>query len=94
MRLRKKAIHAKEVSSKLIDGWQGGLIVVVIAMIMVLLVVPRPVIPGDVPHPAPNLVALSRLGDLDAQRAIEAEKTALPFDVRALGEAIRSFGSL
>ena len=77
---------------RLFDGWQVGLAVIVTAALAVLIAVPRPVVPDEIPLPTPNRAALVALSLRDERFASEADRQRLDFDVRALGEAVRAYG--
>jgi len=76
---------------KAFDGWQLGLGVVLAAWAVVMLVVPRPAVPLEVPEPhvSPREIALLRT----AEAQLETRALAgLPDASRALGTAIRKVG--
>jgi hypothetical protein len=86
-----------------LEGWEAGLVAVVIALAGVLLVVPLRVAPRDLPLPIVDGKALSAA--LERERALAAavvpslegeishpaEGTTL-YDLRAFGEAFRAYG--
>jgi hypothetical protein len=78
---------------KLLEGWQAGLIVIVIAVLAVWVAVPRPALPDDIPLPRVDVRALSERSRLDSSRAGALLRDRPSFDVRALGEAIRLYGA-
>ena len=78
---------------KLLDGWQAGAIVVAIALLAVVVAVPRPVLPDDIPMPRVNLRALSERSQAESVRAESLVQKHASYDVRALGEAIRQYGA-
>lgn len=75
-----------------LEGWQAGALGVFVALVITLLVVPRPAVPHGVPAPALDRLALERQAELDDRFADRALEAPLPHDVRALGSAIRAFG--
>ena len=75
-----------------LEGWQAGLVVIVVAVLVVLVVVPRPVLPDEIPLPVPSPAALDAQMRQDAERARAAEREPLPFHVRAIGDAFRQLG--
>lgn len=79
--------------ARLFEGWQAGLVVIVTSALVALIVVPRPVLPDEIPLPRPALGNLHRLLRQEAQRASAAEREPLSFEVRAVGEAFRQAGS-
>lgn len=74
------------------DGWQPGLVAVLLAWATAVLVVPRPIPPADVPEPtvAPSDVAILRARE--GQLAARA-RASLSAPIRALGSAIRALGA-
>jgi hypothetical protein len=79
--------------SKLLEGWQAGLVVIVVASLSAVVVVPRPAVPDDIPYPVPNRRILSRISEIDAARARALAVERPSYDVRALGEAFRAYGA-
>lgn len=75
------------------EGWQAGLVAVLIALGVAILVVPRPVTPHGVPAPVIDRLALERVALADERLAEQAAEQPLPHDVRALGGAVRAFGA-
>lgn len=79
-----------------LEGWQVGLLAVVIAGSAALLAVPRAVPPSDVPDPAVRPAEIDAVRRADAALAADIEKRAmqgeLDYDVRMLGRAIGLFG--
>lgn len=76
-----------------LEGWQLGVVAVGIALFGALLVVPRAVEPTELPPPVVDRTLLRRAALEDAARADRAEGEELPYDVRAVGEAIRAIGA-
>lgn len=85
-----------------LEGWQPGLLAILIAASGAVLALPRAAAPEDIPPPAVDERALTRTLQHDRDRALalapELERelagsgpTTL-FDLRALGHAIRDFG--
>ncbi len=62
-------------------------------MIAAWLALPRPVAPNVLPLPAVNRRALSRSLAADAALADAGLRAPLPFEVRAVGELVRRYGS-
>lgn len=75
------------------EGWQAGLVVILVSALVVLVVVPRPVLPDEIPLPSPSPAALRAEMKRDAERARAAEHEELPFEVRAIGDAFRRLGA-
>ncbi len=76
-----------------LDGWQLGLLAVTIAGLSVWLGLPRPVDPDRIPLPVVDRRVLTRIDRLDLERVARAEREGLVFEVRALGEQVRRYGS-
>ncbi|WP_437303572.1 hypothetical protein [Sorangium sp. So ce388] len=75
-----------------LEGWQPGLVAVLIAGSAAVLAVPRPVEPAELPLPLADARALERTRAADIARARQAEQLGLDAEVRELGSAIRAFG--
>jgi len=78
--------------AKAFDGWQLGLALVGASLLVVLIVVPRPQMPNEIPHPTPNMAILHELAERDAIWAREVQHRGLPFETRQVGETFRMFG--
>lgn len=78
---------------KHLQGWQTGAVIVLVALLAALLAVPRPVLPDELPMPRPDMRVLAALSQTDRARAAAMDKQRPGYDVRALGEAIRSYGA-
>lgn len=86
-----------------LEGWEVGLVAVVIALAGVLLAVPLRVAPADVPPPLVDgkllsatldherALAVSIVGPLESELSRPAEGAGL-YDLRAFGEAFRAYG--
>ena len=78
--------------ARLLEGWELGAITVGMALLAALLAVPRAASPGVFPVP------LLDVGDARAARARttslveQAQREGLPFETRAVGDALRRFG--
>ncbi|WP_437660339.1 hypothetical protein [Sorangium sp. So ce1182] len=75
-----------------LEGWQPGLVAVLIAGSAAILAVPRPVEPAELPLPLADARALERAREADIAHARQAEQLGLDAEVRELGSAIRAFG--
>ena len=75
-----------------LEGWQLGVISVGIALLGALLAVPREVPPDVLPLPRIDRQEQRRVSRLERERAVAALVDPLPFDVRAVGEALRRYG--
>jgi hypothetical protein len=76
-----------------LEGWQVLAVVGSIAVGAVLLAIPRPVAPRELPLPRVDRREQARLERSEAERLDRAEREPLPFLVRAAGEAFRRFGA-
>jgi hypothetical protein len=79
--------------SRHFEGWQPGLIAVLIAALGALLAIPHPVAPNALPLPKVSWAEAERVARLDRTRADAAYLHPLPYDVRAVGETLRAFGA-
>lgn len=77
-----------------LEGWKPGLVVVAAALLLTLLVVPRPVAPDVLPVPRVDRREQGRVREQEATRASSARRTQLPYEVRAVGESVRRYGSI
>ena len=75
-----------------VRGWQAALVMVGVVAVATLLVVPRPVIPSELPLPRPDRDEQRRAALLDAERSRRARSVPLAYEVRAVGEALRRQG--
>jgi len=85
-----------------LEGWQPGLLAILIAVSGAALALPRAAAPEDIPPPSVDERALRQTLEHDRDRAValapelerEVTGSAPPalFDLRALGQAIRDFG--
>jgi hypothetical protein len=86
------------------EGWEAGVVAVVIALLGTLLAVPLPVAPRDVPLPLVDGKALSLTLEREKSqaasiaRALEQDRagasgTSGLFDLRAFGEEFRAYGT-
>lgn len=75
------------------DGWQLGLLSLCMGGLALALAVPRRAEPKDLPMPT---IDRHRVADIlrdQAERAQRVRETPLPFEVRAVGEALRGFSA-
>lgn len=80
-------------TQKLLEHWEAGTIVVVVALICALVAVPRPVLPDEIPFPRVEQRVLMQISQKDADRASALARERPGYDVRALGEAVRLYGA-
>lgn len=78
--------------ARLFEGWQVGAIVTVMALSAALLAVPRAAAPGIFPVPLVDVVELAATRDRRDALADSAERAGLPFETRAVGDAVRRLG--
>jgi hypothetical protein len=76
-----------------LEGWQLGVVAVGIAAASAALVLPRAVVPRELPLPAVDWREQQRDAEKDEERAARAEHDPVPYLVRAAGEAFRRFGA-
>ena len=76
-----------------LEGWELGLLAVVVALIAVWLGLPRPVEPRLLPLPEIDRRTLARSIALDRTRAARAHERPLAYEVRAVGELVRRHGA-
>jgi hypothetical protein len=79
------------------QGWQAGVVALVVAGVGVMLGAPRAIAPTEVPIPFPDALALDAAADREAARAaafssMNEEQRTKAFDVRAAGNLFRKFG--
>ena len=79
--------------AKALEGWPVGVVLLVVALLCVLIAYPLPSLPDDIPRPVPKWTELTNISELDARRAAELASNRPDFDVRALGEAVRTYGA-
>jgi hypothetical protein len=75
------------------EGWQLGLLAVAVAVCALWLALPRPVEPVLVPLPEVDRAVVARARSEDRELALNAERTPLPFELRAVGELLRRHGA-
>jgi hypothetical protein len=75
-----------------LEGWELASVAVGIALTLVLLVLPRAESPSVLPVPRIDRSEQRRAAGGDLERAAAAEHDELPFEVRAVGEALRRYG--
>jgi len=75
------------------DGWQLGLLSLCIAGLALALAVPRQAEPAELPVPKIDPVSVADILGDQTERAQRVRETPLPFEVRAVGEALRGFSS-
>ena len=91
-KLDQKAQPGRRPFGRLLEGWELGAITVGLVLAAALLAVPRAAAPGVFPVPlvdaADARATRERLGAL----ADRAEREGLPFETRAVGDAVRRLG--
>jgi hypothetical protein len=74
------------------EGWQLGLLAVGVALCGLWLALPRPVEAELLPLPEVERDVVQRARSQERALAREAERSPLPFEVRAVGELLRRHG--
>ncbi len=77
---------------RLLDGWELGAITVGMVLAAALLAVPRAAAPGVFPVPLLDVADSRAARDRRGELAARAEREGLPFETRAVGDAVRRFG--
>ncbi|HKO46682.1 MAG TPA: hypothetical protein VJV79_03115 [Polyangiaceae bacterium] len=75
-----------------LQGYELGLVTVGMVLTFALLALPRASRPLTLPLPRIDRAQAQRQNRLERELASRAEATGLPFELRAVGEAIRHFG--
>jgi hypothetical protein len=75
-----------------LEGWELGLLTVCMALVAAMLAVPRAVTPDVLPVPEVDRRLERQEAVDDRQRVDVAMSQPLPFDVRAVGDLLRSYG--
>jgi hypothetical protein len=79
--------------ARLLEGWELGAISVGLVLVTALLAVPRAARPGVFPVPLVDGEELSAARQRSAELADSAEQGGLPFETRAVGDALRRMGA-
>ncbi len=77
-----------------LDGWQAGLVLVVMVASAVVIGLPRAAVPEHTPAPRIDQAALSAVMRADDERARRASEDQLDVDVRAVGREMRAFNDV
>ncbi len=75
-----------------LQGYELGLVTIGMALTFALLALPRASVPEALPLPLVDRAFSERYEAGQRELSAEAERSGLPFEVRAVGEAIRHFG--
>jgi hypothetical protein len=75
-----------------LEGYELGLVTVGMVLTFALLALPRASVPEILPLPSVDRAEAHRRESSEGELATDTERTGLPFEVRAVGEAIRHFG--
>jgi hypothetical protein len=78
--------------SLLLQGWELGAITVGLVLSTTLLAVPRAATPGVFPVPLLDVADARAAHERTAELAAQAEREGLPFETRAVGDAVRRLG--
>ena len=76
------------------DGWQAGLVLVIMVASAIVIGLPRAAVPEHTPAPAIDQAALSAVMRADDERAMRANEDQLDVDVRAVGREMRAFNEV
>src|SRR5450432_3887519 len=74
------------------EGYELGLVTVGMVLTFALLALPRASVPTTLPLPRVDRAEARRSATADGELAARTEAEGLPFEVRAVGEALRRFG--
>lgn len=78
--------------ARLLEGWELGALTVGMVLVAALLAVPRAATPGVFPVPLLDPGAAQAARERSAELVARAEREGLPFETRAVGDAIRRLG--
>ena len=78
--------------ARLLEGWELGAITVGLVLSAALLAVPRAATPGVFPVPLLDVTAAQEAREETRRLAERAEREGLPFETRAVGDAVRRMG--
>jgi hypothetical protein len=78
--------------ARLLEGWELGAITVGMVLAAALVAVPRAAPPGVFPVPLLDQAEASAARARSAELAARAEREGLPFETRAVGDAVRRLG--
>ena len=79
--------------ARVFEGWELGAITVGLVLSAALLAVPRRAAPGVFPVPLVDVAEANATRRTFAQLADRAEREGLPFETRAVGDAVRRLGT-
>jgi hypothetical protein len=79
---------------RLFEGWELGGVVTALVLSAALLVVPRAAEPGVFPVPLLDVAEARATRKSYDELADQAERQGLPFETRAVGDAVRRLGSV
>ena len=78
---------------RLLEGWELGAITVGLVLAAALLAVPRAAAPGIFPVPLVDVADARAARARTLSLALRAEREGLPFETRAVGDAVRRLGT-
>ncbi|HXK20177.1 MAG TPA: hypothetical protein VNG33_20335 [Polyangiaceae bacterium] len=87
-----KSLAERGPFARLMDGWELGAITVGLVLAAALLAVPRAAAPGVFPVPLVDEAEARATRQRDAALVDRAEREGLPFETRAVGDALRRLG--
>lgn len=79
--------------ARLFEGWELGALIAALVLSAALLVVPRAAAPGVFPVPLLDVAEARATRARYDELADRAERQGLPFETRAVGDAVRRLGS-
>src|SRR5215207_8599606 len=79
---------------RLFEGWELGGVIAALVLSAALLVVPRAAEPGVFPVPLLDVAEARAARKSYDELADRAERQGLPFETRAVGDAVRRLGSV
>jgi hypothetical protein len=91
-KLEQKTTPARGSLARLVEGWELGAITVGLVLSAALLAVPRAASPGVFPVPLVDGAEARANRESFARLADRAEREGLPFETRAVGDAVRRLG--
>jgi hypothetical protein len=89
---REKTAPARPGFARYFEGWEAASITVVLVASSALLAVPRAAAPDLFPVPLIDVAEATQTSARYAAQADQAEREGLPFETRAVGDAIRRLG--
>jgi nucleotide-binding universal stress UspA family protein len=92
LKLEHKTQQGRRPFAQLLEGWELGALTVGLVLAAALLAVPRAAAPGVFPVPLVDEAEARAARERLAALADRAEREGLPFETRAVGDAVRRLG--